>query len=170
MRQSSSVAMLVALAGLFGCSSSSSPVVATPSYNSVAGTLSFPVSGTSGNVPLAARMTFHIAQHEGSLSGTDSLAGTLNGTTPIADSYILTGTIAEGADPLVSFTLIPASCPNVHETFSGTETTDGVLLLTGLFFVFNPDCSVALTYTLNLPIAGRRPGASYGSNPARGAS
>lgn len=144
---------LVILAVLIVACGSDSTTSPTGGYADISGSFAGPISGTSQGVTLDATISLTITQSGGSFSGTEAVVGTLNGI-PGSGTGTFTGTIAPGNNPSVNLTVLDADCPAYHEPYSGTyDSANRRLTMTGPFPVFNPDCSVALVYTLTLVLS-----------------
>jgi len=142
-----SFVILAVLLVACGADSATSPA---GSYADISGSYSGPISGTSQGVTLSATLSLTIAQNGGSVSGTEAVVGTLNGT-PGSGTGTFTGTIAPGNNPSVNLAVTDSDCPAFHQSYSGAyDSANHRLTMTGPFPIFNPDCSVALTYSLTL--------------------
>ena len=145
---------------LIGCGGSASPAGPTPTptpppaitYQNLAGTWTGSVGGVTQGVTLAGTLTLTFQQSTGALSGGYSVVATLK--TPTQESLLtgevtLTGTVASGPNPAVSFTTTSAICPSLSgETWSGVYgSATGVLTITGTAHVFTaPNCVIVLSY------------------------
>jgi hypothetical protein len=121
-----------------------------PTYDSIAGTYSGPVSGVSQGITMSAVATVTFTQTNATLGGSYGLSGTLtDGVTVvnIAGSGTIAGTIAQGNNPSVNVT-VSGVCPGYQAQFSGAyDTANQRLTLTGPVQIFSNDCStVVLTY------------------------
>jgi hypothetical protein len=137
---------------LTGCSGS--PAAPTPAaFENVAGTWTGKVGGVTQGVTLDGTITLSLQQSDGNLTGGYSVQGSLSNpvqTSPLQGSVTLTGTVASGSNPLVTFTTTSVPCPNLTgESWSGSfNNRTGVLTITGTGHVINgpPACAIALSY------------------------
>jgi hypothetical protein len=141
--------LTVVLASACSGSSSTGPKQG-PTYDSIAGTYSGPVSGLTQGISLSAVATVTITQSSATLGGSYGLSGTItDGITVvnIAGSGTISGTIASGNNPSVNVT-VTGVCPGFQAQFSGAyDTANARLTLTGPIQIFYNDCSgVFLTY------------------------
>ena len=144
------VAFAVVLVACGSDSSTSSTGPGGPSYANISGSFSGPISSTSGGFTLVGTLSLTIVQNGGSISGTDAVVGTIDGT-PLSGTGTFTGTIAAGNNPSVNVTVANASCPNNHTTYSGSyDSANQRLTVAGPFNIYNPNCTIAITYTLTL--------------------
>ena len=106
--------MLPLFAALAACDSTK-----PPEYDDVNGTFEGPVTGSDGITTFKGTATFVITQTDGDLSANLTLSGTetIRGiTVPWSETYKVTGAIAKGRDPAVSFTLPKQQeCPDLPQ-------------------------------------------------------
>ena len=149
MRIRTFVFAVVASLGAAACGGSDSTAPA-PTYQSIAGTYSGPMTGVDQGVLLTATITVTVTQNAGSLGGSYGLSGILNdgvNQVSILGSGTLSGTIAAGSNPSVNVT-VAGVCPGRSAQFSGAyDSANSRLTLTGPVQIFAADCSaVLLTY------------------------
>lgn len=93
-----------------------------PAYESIAGSYAGVMAGISQGIALEATFTLTINQTAGNLSGTYSVAGTLDdgvNSVDVLGTGTLTGTVAAGNNPSVNITVRSGVCPNHQALFSG---------------------------------------------------
>jgi len=121
-----------------------------PTFENIAGTYGGVAVGLSEGVAMEAVFSLTITQSSGNLSGSWSLAGTLNDGVTVADiigSGPLSGSIASGQNPSVNLTVTNPLCPNYQGTFSGTfDSTNNVITLNGPIDILDANCAVFLSY------------------------
>lgn len=143
----------VMVAGIVGCGGADA-VAPTPFFESIAASYAGTLSGTSEGVALVADFGITITQSDGTLSGSYSMSGLVSdGGTPVAvqGTGALAGTIAEGHNPSVNFTVTPGGCPNRPASFSGTyDSANNRLTVVGPVQLFNQACNVVLTYPMTI--------------------
>ena len=134
-----------------GCGGGS-PTSPAPTYENLAGTWTGTVGGVSQGVTLAGTITLTFQQSGGTLSGGYTVDATLTNpvqTSPLTGSVTLTGTVAIGTNPAVSFTTTSVPCPSLPgETWTGSlASRNGVLTITGTGHVISaPTCAIVLDY------------------------
>jgi hypothetical protein len=100
------------------------------------------------------RFTLILQQSGGSLSGSHQITGTLtqaSGRVDLEGSGTLTGTVASGSNPSVSFTVRSGPCPSLTSDWSGSyASATGILTVTGTIHVITSTCVVLLTFPQTL--------------------
>lgn len=139
------------LTGCGGPSPASPTPASQTTLQNVAGTWTGRVGGVSQGVTLDGTMTLTLQQSLGVLSGRYDVAGTLTNPTQVAQlrgSVTLTGTVASGPNPAVSFTTTSVQCPSLpSETWSGSYASGtGVLTIAGTAHVLDERCTIVLRY------------------------
>lgn len=124
-------------------------------YENVAGTYGGRMTGVSQGVAMSADFVLTLVQSQGSLSGTYALDGALSdgvNVVGIAGTGTITGSIASGNNPSITFTTRSTLCPNRSEQYSGTfDSVNRRINAQGPVYILDPDdCSIALTYSMNL--------------------
>ena len=110
-----------------------------PEYDDVNGTFEGSVSGSGAGASLQGTAMIVITQTDGDLSANLTVNGTITFgdiTAPMSESDKVTGTIAKGRDPEVSFTLPKdQDCPDLPQiVLAGTHNSKmGKIDLTGVF-------------------------------------
>lgn len=123
----------------------------SPTFDSIAGSYSGAMAGTSQGVALSSTFGLTITQTGGTTGGSWALQGTLSDGVESVDvlgTGSMTGTIASGNNPSVNLAIRTAACPNYQANFSGAyDSANHRLTITGpvVFFAANT-CDVALTY------------------------
>lgn len=142
--------VLALLIAACGGESTTSP---TGGYADISGSFSGPIGGTSQGLTINMMMSLTISQNGSSISGTDAVVGTVNGI-PGSGTDTFTGTIAPGNNPSVNVTTSNPECPALHESYSGSyDSANHRLTMTGPFYIFYSDCSIAATLPLTLVLS-----------------
>lgn len=130
-----------------------------PSFENIAGTYSGPFVASAQGIDLESVVTITIQQSSGSLSGTWSTEGTVSdgvnigvvlplwpGATVFGDGT-LTGTIASGLNPAVSFTTTTNACPDMSDTHSGSlNSSNNQITVDSRVHILDDDCLLLLTF------------------------
>jgi hypothetical protein len=123
-----------------------------PTFENIAGVWTGKVGGVTQGVTLDGTVTLTLQQSVGSLSGGYAVVATLTNPAqqvPLVGSVTLTGTVASGVNPAVTFATTSVQCPNLApETWSGSYGSgSGVLTITGTAHVIEvPTCTIVLSY------------------------
>jgi hypothetical protein len=130
--------------------------IVLPAYETIAGGYSGELAGWREGIFLDATLSMMLTQEGGTLAGTYSVFGTLTNAdaqTGLERSGAVAGSIAEGSNPAVDFTLTPETCPTRTETFTGTyDTASGVITVTGNVVLFDSECATLLYYPMLLSL------------------
>ena len=150
-RRLAAASVIGSAAVLAGCGGDSGTGPApAPTFENIAGTYAGVLVGISQGVAMEAIFSLTITQSSGNLSGSWSLAGTLNDGVIVVDiigSGTLSGTIASGQNPSVNITFTNGLCPNHQDTFSGTfDSANNVITLNGPIDILDENCAVFLSY------------------------
>lgn len=125
---------------------------AAATFENLAGTWTGPVSGVTQGVTLAGVLTVTLQQNAGALSGGYSMEGTLTNAVQQAQlvgQVTLTGTVASGPNPAVSFTTSSVVCPGLpSESWLGSYSAGtGILTIAGTAHIITvPTCTIVLSY------------------------
>jgi hypothetical protein len=143
-------AWLCCAATLIGCGDNVVGPSATTQEN-IAGIWNGRVSGVSQGVTLDGTITLTLEQTIGNLTGGYSVVATLTNPTQqssLQGSVVLTGSVAQGTNPSVSFTTRSVPCPALApELWSGAfASRDGVLTISGTAHVITATCQIVLSY------------------------
>jgi hypothetical protein len=136
------------LAGCGGSPASPAPPI---TYENLAGVWTGKVGGVSQGVTLDGTMSLNLQQSGGGLAGGYNVVATLKSGTQqsgLQGAVTLTGTVAPGPNPSVSFTTMSAICPGLPpENWSGSYGSgNGVLTITGTGNVISSACAIVLSF------------------------
>jgi hypothetical protein len=122
----------------------------TPTYENLAGNFTGTVSGLSQGVTLSGTYLLTLQQSGGTLTGSNTINGTLSDGTsqaPLVGSPTVTGTVALGSNPAVTFTTRLASCPALSSDWTGSyNSATGVLTATGSVRIIDGNCVLLLNF------------------------
>jgi hypothetical protein len=149
MRKTTGVVLSALVIGSAACGGNATGPSTT--YDSIAGSYSGAMAGTSQGIALSSTFSLTITQNGGTTGGSWALQGTLNDGFQIVNvqgTGTLTGTIASGNNPSVNLAVRTGGCPSYQANFSGAyDSANHRLTITGPveFFAANT-CNVVLTY------------------------
>lgn len=123
-------------------------------YASIAGSYggAFGAVAVSGNT-YAGEFTLQLTQAEGSLSGTWSANGSINGGAPRVREGLFVGSMSIGENPAVSGVISEDHCPSIEMPFAGTfDSSTEVLSLLGTLESRSSTCTLVGGYELSLEL------------------
>lgn len=133
-------------------SPTANPTSSPATFVNLAGTWTGTVGGVTQGVTLAGVLTVTLQQNAGALSGGYAMEGTLTNPvqqTKLVGQVALTGTVAVGPNPAVSFTTSSVVCPGLPpESWSGSYSAGtGILTIAGTAHIITvPTCTIVLSY------------------------
>lgn len=136
---------------LTGCRGSSTPSAPSVTYENVAGTYTGNLDATSSGFTLTGTLTVALQQSDGVLTGTSTVQASMTdgaAATPIQGTAAISGTVAPGSNPAVTFTHQSVPCPALPlSPWTGTyDSASGALTASGSVRVITSACVLVRSF------------------------